>query len=153
MRSSQIAIALLLSAGMGCSSPPAPSHEDRTPPSPAEPAPAEPEARPAPPALSAEDLALIEADPATLTPEQRRARAYALRRKVMQDPDSPAARTLEDLRRAHEEGVLELPPIEDDGGVVFSTPGTRPAGGPGPAGARPEPEAGSPSSDETAPGR
>jgi hypothetical protein len=58
--------------------------------------------------LSAEELALIDADPSTLTREQNRKRAYALRKKVMQNPDSPQARALEDAREAALNG--ELPP-------------------------------------------
>ena len=88
--------------------------------------------------LSEEDQRLIAADPKDLSPEERRKRAFALRRKIMQNPDSPAARTLEDLRRAHESGALQPPgagPVRfesraDDGGP--------PAGGLPPAGFRPD---------------
>jgi len=69
-----------------------------------------PEAKaPAVPPLSEEDLRLIAADPKTLSPEDVRKRAFALRRKIMQNPDSPAARALEDLRRATEAGELQAP--------------------------------------------
>jgi hypothetical protein len=89
--------------------------------------------------LSEEDLALIEADPKTLSPEQRRKRAYALRRKIMQDPDSPAARTLQDLQEAHQAGALQLPGKQ--GGPTLSLPGTEPSGeGRPPAGARDDAE-------------
>lgn len=64
------------------------------------------------PPLTAEEIALIESDPKSLTPEQRRARAHALRRKILQNPDSPQAQQLEKLRRDVEAGVVtpELPP-------------------------------------------
>jgi hypothetical protein len=143
MRSVPTGVAMLLLVEVGCSKSVEPTPDPRTKANPdaaVEAAEHDTGAEVSAPAapLSAEDLALIEADPATLTPEQRRKRGYALRRKVMQNPDSPAARTLEDLRRAHEEGLLELPPGKGDGGVVLSTPGAPPSGGPGPAGARPE---------------
>jgi hypothetical protein len=64
---------------------------------------------PAVPPLSEEDVRLIAADPKTLSPEDVRKRAFALRRKIMQNPDSPAARALEDLRRATEAGELQAP--------------------------------------------
>jgi hypothetical protein len=67
----------------------------------------------------------------------RRKRAYALRRKIMQNPDSPTARMLEDLQKAHADGTLEVP----GQGVRLQLPGSAPAGGPPPAGTRPsEPE-------------
>lgn len=90
--------------------------------------------KPAPPPLSEEDLRLLAADPATLTPEERRKRAYALRRKIMQNPDSPSARMLEDLRRAHEAGELDVP----GGGAHFEARGAGPPkNGLPPAGSRP----------------
>jgi hypothetical protein len=81
------------------------------------------------PALTEEDERLIAADPKTLTPEERRKRAYALRRKIMQNPDSPTAQMLEDLRRATENG--ELKPPGTPGGLQFETrtaPVAKPAG-------------------------
>ncbi|HWB73528.1 MAG TPA: hypothetical protein VG755_01210 [Nannocystaceae bacterium] len=90
----------------------------------------------APPALSEEDLRLLAADPATLTPEERRKRAYALRRKIMQNPDSPTARMLEDLRRAHENGELDVQKPGE--GAHFEVRGSGPPkDGPPPAGTRP----------------
>jgi hypothetical protein len=53
---------------------------------PADPVPAE---AATPPALTEEELALIAADPKDLTPELRRKRAYARRKQIMQNPDSP----------------------------------------------------------------
>lgn len=133
-----LGIAALLVA-VGCSTPTTPSSEGRAEAS--QPAPRTPEQAPRePPSLSPEDLELIAADPTTLSPEQRRKRGYALRRKIMQEPDSAAARTLDDLKRAHEEGLLELPPPKGDQGVVLSTPGAKTPGGPGPAGSEPETE-------------
>jgi len=94
--------------------------------------------------LSAEDERLIAADPKTLTPEDRRKRAYAMRRKIMQNPDSETAKMLEDLRRAADNG--ELQPPGKDGTMQFSTrttPGGPPAGSSPPAGT-PTPEADAP---------
>ncbi len=59
--------------------------------------------------LTQEELDLIAADSKTLTPELRRKRAYALRKKIMQNPDSPAARTLIDLQKAIERGEIQPP--------------------------------------------
>ena len=86
-----------------------------------------------PPALSEEDQRLIAMDPAELTPELRRKRAYAMRRKAMQDPDSPLARTLDDLQKASKNGEI------DPGGAgmpTFTVDGKPPSGGKGPAGTR-----------------
>lgn len=96
-------------------------------------------AKPAVPELTEEDKRLLAADPQSLTPEERRKRAFALRRKIMQNPDSAAARTLEDLRRATESGQLD----PNGGGMRFEArtadgKPTPPAPGTmGPAGARP----------------
>lgn len=90
---------------------------------------------PAVPPLSEEDLRLIAADPKTLSPEDVRKRAFALRRKILQNPDSPAARALEDLRRATEAGELQAP----GGAVRFEArgkDGEPPTGTMPPAGAR-----------------
>ncbi len=78
--------------------------------------------RPAPePPLTQEELDLIAADPATLTPELRRKRGYALRRKILQNPDSPQARNLEALRLATERGEIK-PQLPGDSGLVLSAP-------------------------------
>ncbi|MCH9682017.1 MAG: hypothetical protein K0V04_11325, partial [Deltaproteobacteria bacterium] len=58
------------------------------------------------PVLTEEDLALIAADPKDLTVDQRRKRAYARRRQIMQNPDSPTARALRDLAEAHQAGDI-----------------------------------------------
>ncbi len=88
------------------------------------------------PPLTQEELDLIAADPAALTPELRRKRAFALRRKILQNPDSPTARQLEALRLAFERGELQ-PQLPDrptsDAGITLHA---RPAA-PGPA--TPEP--------------
>jgi hypothetical protein len=97
---------------------------------------AEPEPTPSPTAtgsteLSAEELELIEADPKTLTTEQNRKRGYALRKRVMQDPDSPQAKALEDARAAALSGELtpeqvhggaETEPTVQDPGLVIELP-------------------------------
>ncbi len=78
--------------------------------------------RPAPePPLTQEELDLLAADPATLTPELRRKRGYALRRKILQNPDSPQARSLEALRLATERGEIK-PQLPGDTGLVLSAP-------------------------------
>lgn len=78
--------------------------------------------RPAPePPLTQEELDLLAADPATLTPELRRKRGYAVRRKILQNPDSPAARQLEALRLATERGEIK-PQLPGDSGLVFTAP-------------------------------
>lgn len=127
-------LAALLAAACGPTPPPA--ADVKAAPAPAEPARAEParaeparaeapatpaaaaERKPEPP-LTQEEIALIESDPATLTPELRRKRAFALRRKILQNPDSPAAKQLEDLRLAVERGEVQpsLPgaPAQDEG--------------------------------------
>jgi hypothetical protein len=84
---------------------------------------------PAPPvdpkALTPEELALLDADPKTLTPDQNRKRGYALRKKIMQNPDSPAAKALEDARKSALAGEIELPGQPEkpaDNGVVIPAP-------------------------------
>lgn len=118
-----------------CSKPPEPQPRD------AEKAEAAPEAeskaqaaKPKPKPLSEEDKRLIAMDPAELTPEMRRKRSYALRRKAMQNPDSAVARTLTDLEEAYKRGEL------DPGRAsmpTFTADGKAPSGGAPPAGARP----------------
>lgn len=71
--------------------------------------------------LSSEELELIAADPSTLTPDQNRKRGYALRKKVMQNPDSAAAKSLEEARQAALAGQLELP-TKGDNEVVIPAP-------------------------------
>ncbi|MGH1339923.1 MAG: hypothetical protein ACRBN8_00115 [Nannocystales bacterium] len=91
------------------------------------------DSKPKPPPLSEEDKRLIALDPAELTPELRRKRAYALRRKAMQNPDSPLARTLDDLQKASLNGE-----IDPNGSAMptFTVDGKPPTGGKGPAGTR-----------------
>ena len=115
----------------------------------AEPTKAEPKKAEAPPGekqeippLSAEDIRLIEADPATLTREERKKRAYAVRRKIMQNPDSPAARALEDMAEAIKNG--DVKPEVKGGKKQYPKlylPGKGPGdngGGRPPAGTRPK---------------
>ena len=73
------------------------------------------------PPLTQEELDLLAADPATLTPELRRKRGHAMRRKILQNPDSPAARELERMRLATERGEIK-PQLPGDSGLVFTTP-------------------------------
>lgn len=98
--------------------------------------PAEPAKAEAPP-LSEEDQRLIAADPQDLSPEDRRKRAYALRRKIMQNPDSPTARTLKDLEEAARRGEIDPQVVKKKEYPTLSLPGTEPSGGKPPAGYRP----------------
>lgn len=99
------------------------------------------DATPKPPPLSEEDKRLIAADPKDLTPEMRRKRAYALRRKAMQNPNSPLARTLNDLQKAYEDGDIDP---NQKATPTFTVDGKPPTSGKGkaqgPAGARSQPE-------------
>lgn len=119
MRRSLLAAPLLLTfTTVPACGPAAPAPIEVTPSAPAEaakaaapaPAPApEPAAAEAPrrePPLTPEEIELIESDPKTLTPELNRKRAHALRRKIMQTPDSPQAKQLEQIRRDVESGAL-----------------------------------------------
>ena len=127
-------LALVASCNQAPAPPPAAAAADRK----VEPAPAAAETKADAPAvqpLSEEDQRLIAADPKTLTPEERRKRAYAMRRKIMQNPDSETAKMLEDLRRAAENGEIQPPGAE--GKTQFQTrtlPGAPPAGTSPPAG-------------------
>jgi hypothetical protein len=127
VRASWLVAALLTFPCMGClADPPKPtevgSAKKAEPVEPAEPAkPVDPKA------LTAEELALLDADPKTLTPEQNKKRGYALRKKIMQNPDSEAAKALEDARKAVESGELVIPPSGEpakpaDNGVVIPAP-------------------------------
>ncbi len=137
-----VAGAIVSAASVGCSAQPtpqkaAPAADAKTVEAKADEAKAPDDAK-TPPPLSEEDLALIAADPKDLTPEMRRKRAYARRRQIMQNPNSPTARALEDLAEAHQAGELD---VERRDGVWFSAPGTKPSGGRPPAGYRPEDDA------------
>lgn len=78
---------------------------------------AQPEAKaPADPnELSAEELELIAADPKDLSPEKRRQRAYAMRKKIMQNPDSASAQALEEARAAALNGELTPEQVDPEG--------------------------------------
>ncbi|PRQ04675.1 hypothetical protein ENSA5_05890 [Enhygromyxa salina] len=94
----------------------------------AEPEPEPEQVKPAAPnELTAEELALIEADPKDLGPEQNRKRAHALRKQVMQNPDSPQAKALEEAREAAlagQAGNLGQPagPTRNENGLVIPAP-------------------------------
>jgi len=108
-----------------------------------------PPPEPSPAALSAEDERLIATNPDTLSPELRRKRAHALRRKIMQTPDAPAARILHDLNEAYRAGELD-PRAKPSSGPVFhaapklaeQAPSHAPSGRP-PAGVRSQRSGGS----------
>lgn len=70
---------------------------------------ADPDRPPKAEPMTPEELELIEKDPKDLTPELRRKRAFALRKKIMQNPDSPQARELWRLQKAVESGELQVP--------------------------------------------
>ena len=67
----------------------------------------------------------------------------------MQNPDSPTARALNDLVKAHESGDLD---VRKSDGVWLSTPGSKPAGGRPPAGWRPKDGEAAPAPESDAPG-
>lgn len=151
------ALALTLGLAVACTTQtPAPEKVEPT----AEAAPAEAaQAAPRTPTpLTEEELALIAADPKDLTPELRRKRAYARRKQIMQNPDSPTARALDDLAEAHQAGDLDVQRKAD--GVWLSAPGTKPSSGRPPAGWRPSegnptstaPTTETPTSEAPAPG-
>ncbi len=71
-----------------------------------------------PNALTEEDKRLIAADTQTLSPEENRKRAHALRKKIMQNPDSPAAQALEDARAAALAGEVSPLPAKPEGRVI-----------------------------------
>ena len=93
------------------------------------------------PVLTEEDKRLIAADPKELTPEDRRKRAHALRRKIMQNPDSPTARALEDMAEAVRKGEVDPTQPGKKKYPTLYLPGTKPNKGPPPAGYRPDPKA------------
>ena len=123
-RAPWLVAALLTFAGLmpACGDPPVAADADTA--TKAEPK-AEPEKPADPNAFTAEDQALIDADPKTLTVEQRRARGQALRKKIMQNPDSEGAKALEEARQAALAGEIDVPgqpPKPKDEGVVIPAP-------------------------------
>jgi hypothetical protein len=125
---SRFVVAAVLLLPLACADPPADKAEQQGDAKQAQAEPTEKEATPTaapapanPNELTADEIALIEADPKTLTPEQNRKRAFALRKKVMQDPDSPAAQALEEAREAALAGQVDGSKPEDNG-VVIPTP-------------------------------
>lgn len=142
-RPSPAALALVAFVAVGCSAQtttpqkvePAPVAAAPDAPAPETKTDAKAEAK-APPPLTEEDLALIAADPKDLTPEMRRKRAYARRRQIMQNPDSPTARALNDLVEAHQAGEIDVNGGKGEG-TWFHAPGTKPTSGRPPAGWRP----------------
>lgn len=122
-RASLLVAAVTLASALACvADPPAPTNAGTTKQAEAEPA--APPTPVDPKALTPEEEALIAADPSTLTPEDRRKRGYALRKKIMQNPDSEAAKALEEARKAAEAGLIENPgPAKPgDNGVVIPAP-------------------------------
>lgn len=129
-----LAVSLGLAAACTTQAPAPEKVEPTAEAAPAEAAPAQ-TAPATPTPLTEEELALIAADPKDLTPELRRKRAYARRKQIMQNPDSPTARALDDLAEAHQAGDLDVQRKAD--GVWLSAPGTKPTSGRPPAGWRP----------------
>ncbi len=69
-----------------------------------------------PKALSEEDQRLIALTPEqvkALAPEERKKRAYALRRKIMQNPDSPTAKSIQELADAARRGEIDFDKHQD----------------------------------------
>lgn len=120
-------LALLAACGPSAPAPVPTKIAPAEPPPPPAAGPAEPKksTRPPEPPLTQAEIDLIDADPATLTPERRRDRAYALRRKIMQNPDSPTARHLEEIRLAVESGELKPQLPRRSPGLTLSAPETR----------------------------
>jgi hypothetical protein len=90
------------------------------------------QAEPAGP-LTDEEKRLIAADPKDLSKDERRKRAFALRKKIMQNPDSEQAQTILQGAEAMRRGDVEPPfPIDgpatedtdpDKGMMVYPAPG------------------------------
>ncbi len=83
--------------------------------------------------LTEEEQRLIDTDPKELSKEDRRKRAFALRKKIMQNPDSPQARELERIRKAVEAGevtptIAGHPPVSG-GQLQFKAPNASSDGG------------------------
>ncbi|MBL9099753.1 MAG: hypothetical protein JNL82_02280 [Myxococcales bacterium] len=71
-----------------------------------------PRPEPVPP-LTQEEIDLLAMDPKTLDKDMRVKQAYARRRKILQNPDSPMARQIEALRLAALRGELAPPVLPD----------------------------------------
>lgn len=63
--------------------------------------------------LTEEEKRLLEADPSTLTQEERRQLPYLRRKKIMQNPDSPTAKSLQNSAAAYAAGELPPPPAPE----------------------------------------
>jgi hypothetical protein len=74
--------------------------------------------------LTDEDRRLMAADPKELSPEENRKRAHAFRKQIMQNPDSEAAKALEDARASVVAGEVDpfAKPKDEDAGVVIELP-------------------------------
>lgn len=84
-------------------------------------------APPIPKAPTQEELKMLELDRATLTPEQRRQVASIRYRKVMQDPNSPAAQQLRIaqaamLKAGPPPNSTDMPNAADNTGLVIEAP-------------------------------
>ena len=85
-------------------------------------------AEPAGPLTDAEK-ALIAADPKELSGEDRRKRAYALRKKIMQNPESDSAQALLRAREAFLQGKIDPAELPTNSGAQDKQPPEEP--GPG----------------------
>jgi hypothetical protein len=74
--------------------------------------------------LTAEEERVIAADPKTLSPDELRMRGHALRKKVMMNPDSDAAKALNDAREAVLSGDVDpnADKASEDKGLVLQAP-------------------------------
>lgn len=126
-----LALVAILSTGCGqANTEPAKVEPAKVEPAKTEPAKTEPAKTetdtPKPAPLTTEELELIAADPAGLTPALRRKRAFALRKKIMQHPESEAAKALEDMRRRVESGEI-TPQLQGKGLTLETPPGHPPS--------------------------
>lgn len=126
-----------LVASLGCIDPPEPSKQAAPeapaakvePPAPVGPVTAETDQglKPTTEPMTAEELRLIAADPKTLTPEESILRAHALRKKIMLNPDSEAAKALNEARAAVLTGQVDPKAnpegeASEDKGLILQAP-------------------------------
>ncbi len=100
--------------GAASAAPPPPAAKPSTPSSetPAAPKEATPAAKPENLELTPDEEALLKRDPKELTPDENRKRGQAARKKILQNPDSPAAKALQELAEKVRRGEIKptLPP-------------------------------------------
>lgn len=132
LRASSILFCASLTASLGCLEAPEPSQQVKAeapktepPPAPVGPLTAETDQglKKTTEPLTAEEERVIAADPKTLSPDELRMRGHALRKKVMMNPDSDAAKALNDAREAVLSGDVDPKAGEsEDKGLVLQAP-------------------------------